>query len=185
VHQSANLNMQRELQEIGGYIARLKGEIGALRPNELHRVHIPAAGNELSAVVQTTEVATNSIMERAEAVLTVQLTDHAAYRAFVNARMVAVIEACSFQDLTGQRVARVVETLGQIEKRLARFAAATRIADMETVSEHERANNGRKSRLMLTGPASCGEGHSQAEVDFVLDSRRPTVTQDEIDKLFA
>ena len=74
-HRSLNSNIERELRDIVGYIARLRQEIVALRPNELHRVHIPAAGNELAAIVQTTEVATNNIMERAEAVMSVELMD--------------------------------------------------------------------------------------------------------------
>lgn len=179
-------SVHTELRDIVDYIARMRGEIAALRPNELHRVHIPAAGNELAAVVQMTEAATHSIMERAEAVISAEISDLAAYKAFVNARLVAVIEACSFQDITGQRIAKVAEMLGQIEQRIARFALATRVSDAEGLNGgHEAAAVGRKHRLMLNGPAAQGEGNGQADVDFLLDARKPTVSQTEIDKLFA
>ncbi len=178
-------SVHTELKDIADYIGRTRGEIAALRPNELHRLHIPAARNELAAVVQLTEAATHSIMERAEAVMSAEISDLAAYKAFVNARLVAVIEACSFQDITGQRIAKVAEMLGQIEERIARFAMATRVADAEgPKSEYEAAAAGRKHRLMLNGPAAKGEGNGQHDVDFLLDAKKPTVTQTEIDKLF-
>ncbi len=179
-------SLHQEMKDIAEYIARTRGEIAALRPNELHRVHIPAASNELAAVVQLTEAATHSIMERAEAVISADITDLAAYKAFVNARLIAVIEACSFQDITGQRIAKVVEMLGQIEERIARFALATRISDAEGLnSGYEAVAAARKHRLMLNGPAVKGEGNGQHDVDFLLDARKPTVTQSEIDKFFA
>ncbi len=179
-------SVHREMKDIADYIARTRAEIAVLRPNELHRVHIPDAGNELAAVVQVTEAATHSIMERAEAVMSAEISDLAAYKAFVNARLVAIVEACSFQDITGQRIAKVAEMLGQIEERIARFAMATRVSDAEGLnSGHEAAAAGRKHRLMLNGPAAKGEGNGQVDVDFLLDAKKPTVTQTEIDKLFA
>lgn len=179
-------SVHTELKDIADYIARTRAEIAALRPNELHRLHIPAARNELAAVVQLTEAATHSIMERAEAVMSAEISDLAAYKAFVNARLVAVVEACSFQDISGQRIAKVAEMLGQIEERIARFAMATRVSDAEGLnSEHEAAATGRSHRLMLNGPAAKGEGNGQVDIDFPLDARKPTVTQTEIDKLFS
>ena len=185
-HRMLHTSVHTELKDIADYIARTRAEIAALRPNELHRVHIPAAGNELAAVVQVTEAATHSIMERAEAIMSAEISDLAAYKAFVNARLIAIVEACSFQDITGQRIAKVAEMLGQIEARIARFAMATRAVDAEGLkSEHEAAVLGRKHRLMLNGPAAKGDGNGQHDVDFLLGAKMPTVTQTEIDKLFA
>lgn len=175
-----------EMKDIADYIARTRGEIAALRPNELHRLHFPAARNELAAVVQLTEAATHSIMERTEAVMSAELSDLSAYKAFVNARLIAVVEACSFQDLTGQRIAKVAEMLGQIEERIARFAVATRAVDAEGYrTDQEAAAVVRKRQLMLNGPAAKGDGNGQHDVDFLFDAKQPTVNQAEIDKLFA
>jgi chemotaxis protein CheZ len=179
-------SVHTELKDIVDYIARTRDEIGALRSNELHRLHFPAARNELAAIVQLTEAATHSIMERAEAIMSAEISDLAAYKAFVNARLIAVVEACSFQDITGQRIAKVAEMLGQIEERIARFALATRAVDAEGLnSESEAAAIVRKNQLMLNGPAAKGDANGQHDVDFLLDAKKPTVTQTEIDKLFA
>jgi chemotaxis protein CheZ len=174
-----------ELKDIADYIARTRAEIAALRPNELHQVHLPAAGNELAAIVQLTETATHSIMERAEAVMSAEAGDLDAYKALVEARLIAVIEACSFQDLTGQRIAKVADMLGQIEARIARFAVATHVADAEGPKGEREAAAGRKHRLMFEGPIPKGEKNGQLDVDFLLDTGEPAVNQAEIDKLFA
>jgi chemotaxis protein CheZ len=158
--------LYRELRDIAAYIDDMKAEIGALQANELRESRIPAAGQELGAIVKATEAATHTIMECAEAVMAADARDPAAYKALVDAQMMLVFEACSFQDITGQRIAKVVETLQHIEQRVARFAEAMRAKDLAgCADERERDRTERKSKLMLNGPASEGEGIAQAQVD--------------------
>jgi chemotaxis protein CheZ len=167
----ANLDtaIYRELREIGAYINDMKAEIGALQANELKESHIPAAGEELGAIVKATEAATHTIMECAETVMAADAADPKAYKAIVDAEMLRVFEACSFQDITGQRIAKVVETLQQIEQRVSRFVEAMRAKDLAGVlDEHERNRAERKSKFMLNGPAREGEGIGQAQVDQIF-----------------
>lgn len=158
----------RELREIAGYIESLKHEITALKANEIKTSRIPAAGLELSAVCKATEAATNTIMECAEVIMESGGLDPAAYKALVEEKMLLVFEACSFQDITGQRIAKVVETLQLIDERVSRFSkviAARDSADPEVMSERERKREERKQRLILNGPQLDGPETSQSEVD--------------------
>lgn len=175
-----------ELREIAEYIADTKREIGALQVNELRESRIPAAGLELSAIVNATEKATNTIMECAETVMGADASDPAAYKALVDERMLVIFEACSFQDITGQRVAKVVETLQNIESRVSRFAAAVRAKDLEGfISDAERARDERRKKLMLNGPQLDGEAIKQKDVDTLLHPAKPArASQDDIDALF-
>ena len=67
-----------------------------------------------------------------------------------------------------------------------RFAMATRAVDAEGYrSDQEAAAAGRKHQLMLNGPVATGDGNAQHHVDFLLGEEKPTVSQSEIDKLFA
>jgi chemotaxis protein CheZ len=113
-----------ELIEIADYIAHLREEIGALRANEMSRDRIPMAHEELGSVVAATAGATNTIMEAAEAML--GLPDGPGYRDAVEERINTIFEACAFQDITGQRIAKVVESLRLFEQRLARFVGAVK-----------------------------------------------------------
>ena len=167
VFETMDSAVHRELREIADYIKAMKAEIAGLHFNELKHTRLPAAGQELDAVVKATETASNTIMECAEAVLAGDASDPA-FKAMVDEKMLIVFEACSFQDITGQRVAKVIETLKHIEARVARFTDALRTRDTGGfVSEEERAGAERKERLMLHGPQLDGNDR-QGEIDRLL-----------------
>jgi chemotaxis protein CheZ len=173
----------RELREIAGYIDSMRDQIGALQANEIKNSRIPQAGQELGAIVKATETATNTIMECAEAVMAADASDPVAYKALVDEKMMTIFESCSFQDITGQRIAKVVETLQHIEDRVSRFANVMKAHDLDgfmTDTERERAE--RKERLLLHGPQLEGQGADQSTVDKLID---PQGAQADIDKLFA
>jgi chemotaxis protein CheZ len=164
--QAMDAKVYGELREIAGYIESMRKEIGVLQVNELKNNRIPSAGEELDAIVKATENATNTIMECAEALMAADASDPAAYKALVDDKMMMIFEACSFQDITGQRIAKVVETLQHIESRVARFADVMQAKDLDGIlSETEKARAERKEKLMLNGPQLAGEGHDQNSVD--------------------
>jgi chemotaxis protein CheZ len=164
--QALDAKVYRELREIAQYIETMRHEIGALQVNDLKNSRIPAAGEELGAIVRATEEATNTIMECAEAVMAADAKDPAAYKALVDEKMLVIFEACSFQDITGQRIAKVVETLQHIEERVSRFANVVQSKDIEGfLNESERARAERREKLLLHGPQLAGAGVDQTKVD--------------------
>jgi len=163
---SLDSSLQKELRDIARYIETMKAEIGHFQANDLKESRIPAAGEELNAVVKSTEDATNTIMECAEALMAADMKDMKEYRAYVMSHVTRIFEACSFQDITGQRVAKVVETLQMIEGRVARFAEAVHAKDVSGfINEKEATRAKRKERLMLNGPQLSGRGNDQSNVD--------------------
>ena len=164
--ENMDVAIYRELREIAEYIQAMKVEIGALGVNEIRDRRIPAAGEELGAIIKATENATNTIMGCAEAVMSAAADDVEAFKALVEEKMLVIFEACAFQDITGQRIAKVVATLEHIEMRVARFAAVLHAKDLGGyLSEVEQAG---AERLLLHGPAREGEGIGQTDVDRLL-----------------
>jgi chemotaxis protein CheZ len=164
--QAMDAKVYGELREIAGYIDSMRTEIGALQVNDLKDSRIPSAGEELGAIVKATENATNTIMECAEALMGADDSDHAAYKALVDEKMMVIFEACSFQDITGQRVSKVVETLQHIEQRVARFADVMKAKDLDGfINDAERERAERKEKYLLNGPQLAGEGVDQSDVD--------------------
>jgi len=164
--QALDATVYHELREIARYIESMRHEIGALQVNDLKNSRIPAAGEELGAIVRATEEATHTIMEGAEAVMAADASDPVAYKALVDDKMLVIFEACSFQDITGQRIAKVVETLQHIEERVSRFANVVQSKDIEGfLNESERARAERREKLMLHGPQLAGAGVDQSKVD--------------------
>ena len=164
--QAMDAKVYGELREIAGYIETMRHEIGALQVNDLKNTRIPLAGEELGAIVQATEAATNTIMECAEALMGADASDPAAYKALVDEKMMVIFEACSFQDITGQRIAKVVETLQHIEERVSRFADVMQAKDIDGfLTEHERERAERREKFLLHGPQLAGAGVDQSKVD--------------------
>jgi chemotaxis protein CheZ len=75
------------------------------------------SGQELEAVVQATEAAANTILEAAEAIQEWLEKGSGSPDALpaITERVNAIFEACSFQDLTGQRIRRAIRDLQQVE----------------------------------------------------------------------
>ncbi|GGE91655.1 protein phosphatase CheZ [Stappia taiwanensis] len=170
----------KELTAIADEITRLKGEILQLRPNDMKDNQIPEAGRELDAIVDSTERATETIMEAAETIMETGEQDPDAYRNLVNDKMIEIFEACAFQDITGQRISKVVATLNAIDARVSAFVERLRIAEGDDAPAEETDAERRKRELILHGPQHTGEGVSQDDVDSMMSSG----AQDEIDKLF-
>jgi len=175
---SLDKSIHAEFHAIAEYIARTRDEIAHLRPNDIKEQRIPIAGAELEAVVHDTERATETIMTEAEALMGVEPTDLESYKGDVDMAMCRIIEACSFQDLSGQRVSKVVGSLRHIEDRVARFAATMGVHDADA-TEEERAEAERREKLHLNGPALGGPETNQSSIDELMD-----LDQDSIDALF-
>jgi chemotaxis protein CheZ len=167
--QAMDTRVYRELREIAGYIESMRQEIGVLQVNDLKNSRLPSAGEELDAIVKSTEKATNTIMECAETLMASDISDPVAFKALVDEKMLVIFEACSFQDITGQRIAKVVETLQHIETRVARFADVMRAKDLAGfLDDTERARAERKEKLLIHGPQLDGRGNAQEEIDELL-----------------
>jgi chemotaxis protein CheZ len=168
-----NAALENELRKIADYIVTLRREIAVLQANDMHMEKLPAAGQELAEVVTSTEGATNEIMAIAEKVLSADASDAAAYKALVDQEMMALFEKCAFQDITGQRISRVVKTLEQIENRVSRFATYTGVEDAEGfANESEAEAAARKQKLMLNGPSIADDGNTQSSIDELLERLR-------------
>ena len=108
---------------LSGQLARIQEQMASVLavPNQQAR----NSGLELEAVVQVTETAANQIMEAAEAIdswLRVGTRDADGLQA-VSDRINAIFEACSFQDLTSQRIRRAIAHLQQVDDMLSSIAS--------------------------------------------------------------
>ncbi len=152
----------------------LSSQLKAIREQIASVVAMPAAatrnsGLELEAVVQATEGAANRIMEAAEAIgdwLTSGKCDPAAVSA-MQERVNDIFEACSFQDVTGQRIRRAIQHLQHVEAMLIEIApsGATPVEHVPVVVSAPFAPT-----AALTGAAAeANPDLAQAAVDSLFD----------------
>ena len=175
-------NIYKEFRELADYIGTAKNEIGRLQAGDLSDNYIPSAGEELDAIVAATEGATNTIMEAAENIMEADPNNTEAYQGTVNDAVMEIFEACSFQDITGQRITKVVETLQHIDDRVSRFAGALGASDVGGhFDQAEAEREQRKQELLLNGPQDAEEAVSQDDIDALLGTNDETKLAEEID----
>ncbi|MFN4281523.1 MAG: protein phosphatase CheZ [Alphaproteobacteria bacterium] len=155
------------LEYISGYIRESREEIKALRHDE-NGVPIATAADELEEIVSEAMNATNRIMSAAEAIEEVagQVGDGPADR--LRQEATNIYEACTFQDITGQRITKVVRTLQSIEKRVNALALVCG-ADLH-VDKPADENKKSDDEKLLNGPALSGGAKTQDEIDALFDS---------------
>jgi chemotaxis protein CheZ len=148
-----------ELHELGRTVARAKAEIAALSVDDITGRHIPSATDELDAIVQHTAEATNEILDACERIEAIQAKVGKRNGAALGAEVTRIYEACSFQDITGQRIAKVVAALKAIERRIAAATGGAPAEETEAVTE---------GRRLAEGPQLPVAAASQDEIDRLL-----------------
>lgn len=159
-----------ELKRLASFIEQTKSEIAALRPDEVKLAFLPKATDELDAIVRSTAEATNRIMDAAEVVGNVADKCTGDDAAKLGDAVTSIYEACSFQDITGQRITKVVNTLKVIESRIDQmiYSAGGERPSATAAENENRALEEICDADLLNGPALPGQGRSQEEIDALL-----------------
>lgn len=167
---------KHELGLIYAAVERARGEMSTLGAEPKSSERTARASRELAAIVGGTERATQSILQAAEEIDQAANTLSASVKGGhdqglaqdIQDRVVQIFEACNFQDLTGQRVAHVIETLKFVEDHVARLLAIWHGIERFTPVVFDAEAEG--ERRFLNGPKLPEDrGHS---------------TQDDIDGMF-
>ncbi len=168
-----DLRVLQEIQSISDYIAKSKREVAAIRPDKISSEHIPAATDELDAIVLATENATNSIMEAAEVIESVaEKSDAETSQVLVDA-VTAIYEACGFQDITGQRIGKIVGVMQNIETKITGLVEAfsDEIEKLKAeMPDEEETPEVLDDSDLLNGPQLENDAQSQDEIDQLLAS---------------
>ncbi len=165
-----------EFTDIQDDIAHVKRELSALINDGNERRMARSAG-ELGAAVEGMETATQKILASAEIIddcartLAAALTDeyHHGLTQDLQDHVVRIYEACNFQDLSGQRIGKVIGILMMVEERLAAM-----VERFSTTAESKRSTAAAASSSgdeLINGPR--------------LDGASGHATQQDIDAMFA
>jgi chemotaxis protein CheZ len=171
------LRLKVELDSIYEAINQTKREIATLRYAGAQGQEITRVTDELGAIVLGTETATNSILAAAEKIddlssnLSSRLSggDQEIAREILD-HVISIFEACNFQDITGQRISKVVNAMRFVEERVHHmidiWGGLESFKDVETLDD----SRPRGEAALLNGPA--------------LATDKGVTSQDAIDALF-
>jgi chemotaxis protein CheZ len=166
---AVQLRLSQELSALVDYINQARAEMRALRPEEIRFQHIPQATDELDAVVEATASATGVILDSAEELEKLGGTLPKKAAAKVTEIVTRIYEASNFQDLTGQRITKVVKTLRHIEERITAMAQALG-HEAEASAVRASGEAAKDDNDLLNGPQLPQHANSQAEIDALLAS---------------
>jgi chemotaxis protein CheZ len=168
-----------ELDLIHDAISRTKHEIAVLHGKSFNGGEMAKVTGELGAVVGGTEEATQQILEAAEAI------DQAATAMTkvnspdqqkrlseeIGERVVSIFEACNFQDLTGQRIGKVMTTMKFIETHITVMMDIWGGIDAIRAHAPPIVDAREGDARLLNGPKNEGDvGHaSQNDIDALFD----------------
>jgi chemotaxis protein CheZ len=158
----------REVEELGRTIATAKAEIATLRVDDITGHDIPFATDELDAIVDHTAQATHAILESCEMLDDVSGTVSGEPAAKLQAATTRIYEACSFQDITGQRITKVVTTLKTIETKVAQIISTFGASAVEAARNH-RHDDATDAHL-LNGPQLPAHAMDQSDIDKLMAS---------------
>jgi len=167
-----------ELDAMYHAITQTKQEIASLHSTSFGGDQMSKVTDELDEVVMGTESATERILSAVETIdetannliarLDGQSQDMAAD---IQEKVVSIYEACNFQDITGQRITKVVAALRYVEERVSRmmdiWGGIDSFKDMAVEPAKERSSDA----ALLNGPS--------------LPSDDDVASQEDIDALFA
>jgi chemotaxis protein CheZ len=165
----ARLSIFQQLKDLQSIIEEARSDIGAARASDITGKHIPTATDELDAVVEATAEATGKIMDSCD-IIAEKAGEAGEVGAVITDEVMKVYEACSFQDITGQRITKVVSTLKTIEEKVQAIMGA--VADTLPVDENAGSGEDEDTRVgderLLNGPQMADAAISQDEIDKLL-----------------
>ncbi len=158
--------LYEEISYISNKISTAKSNISSLESEKIAADFIPDANMELDAVVKATEDATHKILDATEAIQNALEGVDDATKNAVNEHASKIFEACNFQDITGQRISKVVSALVEIEKSINDFL------DGKPVSKQKKDESGE-------------DATAASDEELMRGPQLEQPTQEDIDKLFA
>jgi chemotaxis protein CheZ len=175
-----------ELTDLAKFINDTRKQLSEVKKEHIADRELPDAESQLDAIVQMTEQATGKIMDACD-----QLN---MFHNDVRERLIAmdppldpdalagvddamaqaqtsvthIYEACNFQDITGQRIQKVVKLLKEIERKVLRMVMVLGLAENDATWDAETKAEMSEDVQLLNGPSIPGQGLEQDDIDAIL-----------------
>ncbi|NVK20261.1 MAG: protein phosphatase CheZ [Methylocystaceae bacterium] len=194
--------LAEQIRHLVLYITKIKSELAAIKHPKSSVDHFNTVAEQLNTICETTEDATNTIMESAEGILTAvdELSANVKYdeaQQSCNTIMDStnkIFESCSFHDLTGQRISKIVRIMNRLEgtlDSLVKIVGPKGLEEMPIDSDEtiEDVIGMKDGDIAMHGPQTMNEAVSQDDIDALFGSpstppAQEQVSQDDIDSMF-
>ncbi len=156
-----------ELKDLQALIEDTRRQISDTKLGDVSFSHIPTATGELDAVIAATEAATSTIMDGCENISAEAEKLPPENKQVVLDEVTKILEACSFQDITGQRISKVTKNIKAIEEKVSALMKilGDNIPDFPTGSDEDTRVGDER---LKNGPQMPDKAVSQDDIDKLL-----------------
>jgi chemotaxis protein CheZ len=160
-------SLYNDLKDLQGIVHDARKELSVARPGDIQDKHIPSATDELDAIVKSTEEATSAIMDSCEVLEQEADKEGGPSAGVLNEEVTKIYEACSFQDLTGQRVTKIINSLVTIDEKVSKIVniLGSRLPGMDAPDEEDAPVG---DAALMNGPQTPDKAISQEDIDKLL-----------------
>ena len=166
--------VRTEIAKLIKMLGQLKGELAQLKHPAVEKDKFHTAASELDMIVTSTEDATAIVLAQTELIqaATRRLSeggDSTEVSQEIECAALEIMQACSFQDLTGQRTTKVVRALREVEERVATMVEIWGREAFLDMDVPQPALPLEDDAVLLNGPSAPGAGLSQDDIDALFD----------------
>ncbi len=167
--------LREHLVDLRNHIDETKKEIASIRRPGEEDDRLTSAAMELDAIVAVTEQATNQILNASEEIgelldkMKERSGDVGAHVMIDEAmgKTINIMEACNFQDLSGQRTSKVIKTIQYLEERILSMIDIWGAEEFKDVEVDKNVLEG--DAALLNGPQHEDTAIGQADIDALFD----------------
>ncbi len=172
--------LRSEFQKIAEHISKAREEIISLVPaTDESPENIGHASNQLDAVVKMTEEASNSIMDAADEIQQAVDNNDPNMKEIITDAVAKIFMSCNFQDITGQRITKVMNTLQYVDEKISNILELFAEMNLEA-AQNDTKNNGNndssspknrkeeEAQGLLSGPALPENANTQEDIDALF-----------------
>jgi chemotaxis protein CheZ len=162
--------MHQEIARLAKYIQEAKREIFSIATNNHAEPAIVDASAHLDEVIKATEAATNTIMDSVDAISSAATGIGGDQEQKILDATTRIYEACNFQDVTGQRIRKVIKLLENIEERIAKLNELFGNDDDLIQIVSDKKPEPMSDAALMNGPQLAGQAASQSDIDALFAS---------------
>jgi chemotaxis protein CheZ len=167
VNSEEDINILADIEKISNKICQTKNDISSVDAEKISG-DFPLASDKLKTITEVSEKSAEDIMQATEEIQAIlpKIGDEEIQRNISN-NCAKIFEACSFQDLTGQRIAKIIETIDEIESivsdLLISFGKNKKGIENKTIEPSTKGE-------ILSGPQFGKDAPTQQDIDDLFNN---------------
>ncbi|NQV98297.1 MAG: hypothetical protein HQ483_01260 [Rhodospirillales bacterium] len=169
--------VKKEIIVLFNSFQRIKNELASIQHSSADNDLLGSVSDQLAAISDETSAATNEIMEATEGIQEVndRLIKEIKFKGAkpnfdsINTNTNRILEACTFHDITGQRMTKIVDAITILETTLNSIATVIGKDALSAMNVEAKTIHRIDSGFELEGPQIGGSELSQADIDSLFD----------------